>query len=50
MTYETVSQAVQQWGSLYFVGMFLVGVAYAAWPRKGDDFRRAARLPLDEEA
>jgi cytochrome c oxidase cbb3-type subunit 4 len=50
MTYEAVSQFAQQWGAVYFVAMFLVGVGYAAWPRKRDEFHRAARLPLDEEA
>lgn len=50
MTYETVSRIAQQWGAVYFVLMFAVAVAYAVWPRKHQEFQRAARLPLDEEA
>jgi cytochrome c oxidase cbb3-type subunit IV len=49
MTYETVSRFVQQGGSVYFFLIFLAGVAYAVWPRKRQEFDRAARMPLDEE-
>jgi cytochrome c oxidase cbb3-type subunit 4 len=49
MTYETVSKFVQQAGTVYFVVMFLVAVAYALWPKKRQEFERAARAPLDAE-
>jgi cytochrome c oxidase cbb3-type subunit 4 len=50
MTYETVSRFAQQWGAVYFLVLFAIGVAYAAWPKQRDEFHHAARLPLDEEA
>lgn len=49
MSYETVSRLAQQGGTVYFVILFLCGLAYAFWPKKKDEFQRAARLPLDEE-
>jgi cytochrome c oxidase cbb3-type subunit 4 len=49
MTYETVSRLAQQGGTVYFVVLFLGGFAYAMWPKKKDEFQRAARLPLEEE-
>ena len=49
MTYETVSRAVQQGGTIYFVLLFLVGVVYAFWPSKKAEFDKAARAALDAE-
>lgn len=49
MTYETVASFAQQAGLIYFGVIFLAGSLYALWPRNRDEFRRAARLPLDEE-
>jgi cytochrome c oxidase cbb3-type subunit 4 len=49
MTYETVSKLAQQGGTLYFVTIFFAALAYAMWPKKKEEFDRAARLPLDEE-
>ena len=49
MTYETVARLAQQGGAVYFLLIFLGGVAYALWPRNRDAFARSARLPLDEE-
>jgi cytochrome c oxidase cbb3-type subunit 4 len=49
MTYETASRLAQQGGTVYFVLLFLGGLAYAMWPKKKDEFQRAARLPLEEE-
>jgi len=49
MTYETVSRLAQQGGTVYFVLMFIAAFTYAMWPKKKDEFQRAARLPLDEE-
>lgn len=49
MTYESVSRIAQQGGSVYFLVLFLIAVAYALWPRRKDDFQRMARLPLEED-
>ncbi|MDO8296608.1 MAG: cbb3-type cytochrome c oxidase subunit 3 [Caulobacter sp.] len=49
MTYETVARIAQQGGLIYFGLLFLGGCAYALWPKNGDAFVRAARLPLEEE-
>ena len=50
LSYETVSQLVQQGGSLFFTAAFIVAVAYALWPKNRDTFKRAARAALDDEA
>lgn len=44
--YETLSSFAQTWGLAFFVGMFLVAVAYALWPSNREKFRDAARQPL----
>jgi cytochrome c oxidase cbb3-type subunit 4 len=49
MTYETVSKLVQQGGTVYFVLMFLAAGAYAFWPSKKEEFKKAARAALDAE-
>ncbi|MFO1014209.1 MAG: cbb3-type cytochrome c oxidase subunit 3 [Caulobacteraceae bacterium] len=49
MTYEQASAFVQQFGSIYFFGLFLLAAAYALWPRKREEFKRAGRLPMTEE-
>ena len=49
MTYDSLARFAQQGGAIYFLIIFLGGVAYALWPRNRDVFARAARLPLDEE-
>jgi cytochrome c oxidase cbb3-type subunit 4 len=49
MTYETVSMIAQQAGAVYFLAMFLAAVAYAFWPKKREEFQRAARLPFNED-
>lgn len=49
MTYEQASAFVQQFGSIYFFGLFLLVLGYAFWPRNRDTFNRAARLPMTEE-
>jgi cytochrome c oxidase cbb3-type subunit 4 len=49
MTYETISRIAQQGGTVYFALLFLVGFAYAMWPKKRDEFHRAAQLPLEED-
>lgn len=49
LSYETVAQFAQQGGTVYFAAIFLAGVAYAMWPRNRDEFKRAARAPLEED-
>ena len=49
LNYETVSRLVQQGGAVYFAILFIAGCAYALWPKRRDEFERAARMPLDEE-
>ncbi len=48
LTYETVSELVQQGGSLFFTAAFIVALAYAFWPRNRDTFKRAAHAALDD--
>jgi cytochrome c oxidase cbb3-type subunit 4 len=49
MNYENLSSFAQVGGTLYFVAIFLVAVAYALWPRNGRMFKRAAQLPMNEK-
>ena len=49
MTYETVAKFVQQAGTVYFVVLFAVAGAYAFWPKKREEFAKAARAPLEAE-
>ena len=49
LSYETVAQFAQQGGTVYFAAVFLAGVAYAFWPKKREEFQRAARAPLEED-
>lgn len=49
MTYETAARIAQQGGLIYFGLIFLAGCAYALWPAKREEFRRAAHLPLEKE-
>lgn len=48
MSYEDVAHFVQTWGLVFFVVVFLGVVAYAIWPANRERFRRAARIPLEE--
>jgi cytochrome c oxidase cbb3-type subunit 4 len=49
MSYDTAARFAQQGGSLYFLLIFLAGVAYALWPRNKAAFDEAARQPFDED-
>jgi cytochrome c oxidase cbb3-type subunit 4 len=49
MSYEAAARFAQQGGSLYFLLIFLTGVAYALWPRNKAAFEEAARQPFDED-
>jgi cytochrome c oxidase cbb3-type subunit 4 len=50
MSYEDVARFVQTWGLVFFVVVFLVAVAYALWPANRARFRRAARIPFEDDA
>jgi cytochrome c oxidase cbb3-type subunit 4 len=49
MTYEAAAKLAQQGGSVYFLLIFLAGLAYALWPKNRDAFDKAARQPFDED-
>ena len=48
-TYKAVAEFAQTWGLLYFVGIFLLVIAYAYWPSRKQQFDEAARMPLQED-
>ncbi len=47
-TYKNLAEFAQQWGLLYFVGLFLVVLVYALWPSRQAEFDKAARVPLED--
>ena len=49
MTYESAARFAQQGGSVYFLLIFLAGLAYALWPKNKGAFDEAARRPFEEE-
>jgi cytochrome c oxidase cbb3-type subunit 4 len=49
MMYETVVTISQTIAMLFFLGLFVAVVAYALWPGNRDKFKRAARLPLEND-
>jgi len=49
MTYETVAEAVQQGGTIYFTVLFAAVLVYAFWPKNKEKFEKAARAALDAE-
>lgn len=49
LSYEQVARFAQQGGTVYFVVIFLAGLAYALWPRNRETFRDMAHLPLRED-
>jgi len=49
VTYDTIAAFAQQGGTIYFMLIFVAGVAYALQPKKKAEFDRAARLPLEGE-
>jgi cytochrome c oxidase cbb3-type subunit 4 len=49
LSYEAVASFAQQGGAIYFGVLFAAVLIYALWPRNRDRFRRAARIPLDDE-
>jgi cytochrome c oxidase cbb3-type subunit 4 len=48
-TYKFLAEFAQSWGLIYFVGVFLLVVAYALWPSNKKKFDDAARTPLRED-
>jgi len=49
VTYELVSRATQQGGTILFVLMFAAAAAYAFWPRNRETFRKAAHAALEPD-
>lgn len=49
MTYENWSRFAQDWGTVYFVIIFLIAAIYALWPRNASTFKRAAHMPISEQ-
>jgi cytochrome c oxidase cbb3-type subunit 4 len=48
-TYLALAHFAQTWGLAYFVGIFLLILAYALWPSRQSQFDEAARIPLRED-
>ncbi|MDJ1158030.1 cbb3-type cytochrome c oxidase subunit 3 [Chelatococcus sp. SYSU_G07232] len=48
-TYKALAGFAQTWGLLYFVGLFLIVVAYALSPSRKARFEEAAHTPLRED-
>ena len=49
LTYRALAEFAQTWGLAYFVGIFLIVLAYALWPSRQQQFDEAARMPLRED-
>ncbi|WP_460448980.1 cbb3-type cytochrome c oxidase subunit 3 [Alsobacter sp. SYSU BS001988] len=49
MTYEFLSETAQTWGTVGFVVMFALALAYALNPKNRAQFDHAARLPLEKD-
>ena len=47
--YRALAEFAQTWGLAYFVGVFLMVLAYALWPSRQQQFDEAARMPLRED-
>lgn len=50
MEYETAAAFARTWGLVFLVVLFIGVLAYALWPRNRERFRKAARIPLEDEA
>jgi cytochrome c oxidase cbb3-type subunit 4 len=48
-TYRALAEFAQTWGLAYFVGVFLIVLAYALWPSRKSEFDNAAHIPLRED-
>jgi cytochrome c oxidase cbb3-type subunit 4 len=48
-TYRMFAEFAQTWGLIYFVGVFLIVLAYVYWPSHKRGFDEAARMPLRED-
>lgn len=49
MSYADVSAFAQTWGLLYLVLLFIGVCVYALWPGNRAKFKKAARMPLEED-
>lgn len=48
MSYAAVTQFAQTWGLVLLSGLFAATLIYALLPKNKDTFRRAARMPLED--
>jgi cytochrome c oxidase cbb3-type subunit 4 len=48
-TYKLLASFAQSMGVVYFMGIFLIVVAYALWPSNKEKFDEAAQIPLKED-
>jgi cytochrome c oxidase cbb3-type subunit 4 len=49
MTYEIIAPITQVLSLLLFIGVFLVVLTYAFWPKNGPRFEQAQQRALDLE-
>jgi cbb3-type cytochrome oxidase subunit 3 len=49
MTHEYITRLVGTYWQLYMLGLFIVLVTFALWPRKGRSFEQHARIPFGDE-
>lgn len=47
--FESITHLSQVFSLGYFVLLFVLALAYALWPRNGETFNEAARLPLEDD-
>jgi cytochrome c oxidase cbb3-type subunit 4 len=44
-----IAHFAQTYGLAFMVLLFAIAIGYALWPKKRETFRRAARLPLEDD-
>jgi cytochrome c oxidase cbb3-type subunit 4 len=49
MSLDDASHVAQTWGLVVLTAVFLSAVIYALWPSNRDEFKQAARLPLEDD-
>jgi cytochrome c oxidase cbb3-type subunit IV len=49
MSHESVAHFAQTWGLVYLGLLFAAALGYALWPGNAEKFKKAARMPLEED-
>ena len=49
LTYETLASFAQTWGTVGFIALFALVLAYALNPRNRRKFDEASRVPLEKD-